>query len=256
MFTKAIVKRPCKAITEGITSAPHLGKPNYDRALRQHDSYIATLEKCGVHVTILEADEQYPDSCFIEDTAVLMPGAAVVSNPGALARNGEKEAVARALQQFYKEKEIHAIHAPGLLDGGDIMLADGCFYIGLSDRTDLEGAAQLSAIVRRQGYDTLNVELFTMLHLKTGVNYLGDSTMLVTGEFVNNPIFDRYKKIIVPDEESYAANCLLVNEYVIVPEGFPKTLRAVQDAGFATLLTDTSEYRKLDGGLSCLSLRF
>lgn len=256
MFTKAIVKRPCRAMTEGITSAPHLGKPDYDLALKQHDAYIKALEQCGVAVTVLDADERYPDSCFIEDTAVVMPEVAVISNPGADSRNGEKDAVATAVRSFYKESEVQTITPPGLLDGGDVMFVDGCFYIGLSDRTDTDGAAQLAFIMQQYGYTAKNVELFTMLHLKTGVNYLGNNIMLVTGEFVNNPAFDGYKKIIVPDEESYAANCLRVNDHVIVPAGFPKTLDAVQKAGFSTIVTDTSEYRKLDGGLSCLSLRF
>jgi len=256
MFTKAIVKRPCKAMTEGITSAPHLGKPDYDLALRQHDDYIKALEKCGLSVTVLEADEQYPDSCFIEDTAVLMPGIAVVSNPGAKERNGEKEAMAAVLPQFYQKKNIHTINAPGTLDGGDIMLAEGRFYIGLSDRTNREGGEQLASLVTQHGYDATLVELFTMLHLKTGVNYLGEKTMLVAGEFINSPAYDGYKKIIVPDDESYAANCLRVNEHIIVPKGFSKVLRAVQDLEIPVIITDTSEFRKLDGGLSCLSLRF
>lgn len=243
-------------MVDGITSAPQLGKPDYERALRQHDAYIKALEQCGVSVTVLEADERFPDSCFIEDTAVVRPEVAVVSNPGAASRNGEKEAVRTVLKAFFKDTEIHSITAPGFLDGGDVMFVEGCFYIGLSDRTNEEGAAELARIMRQYGYTAQHVELSTMLHLKTGVNYLGSNYVLVTGEFVQHQSFAGYKKIIVPAEESYAANCLRVNDFVIVPEGFPKTHEAVRAAGFSTIVVDTSEYRKLDGGLSCLSLRF
>ena len=95
-----------------------------------------------------------------------------------------------------------------------------------------------------------------VLHLKTGVNYLEDGNMLVSGEFVTKPDFEQYHRIEIPEDEAYAANCIWVNGTVIVPEGYPTVLKAVQDAGYETITVDTSEYRKLDGGLSCLSLRF
>ena len=90
MFKNVIVRRPCKAMVEGITSAPELGKPDYELALKEHDDYIAALKKCGVEVTVLEADERYPDSCFVEDPAVITSKCAIIANPGAASRNGEK----------------------------------------------------------------------------------------------------------------------------------------------------------------------
>ena len=95
-----------------------------------------------------------------------------------------------------------------------------------------------------------------VLHLKTGVNYIEDGNMLVSGEFIDKPDFAQYNKVVGPENEAYGANCIWVNGTVIVAEGYPTVLKAVQDLGYKTLVVDTSEYRKVDGGLSCLSLRF
>lgn len=123
-------------------------------------------------------------------------------------------------------------------------------------RTNEEGIRQLTAILAKYDMTCSEVKLEEVLHLKTGVNYLEDNNMLVSGEFVTKPEFDKYNRVQIPEDEAYAANCIWVNDTVIVPEGYPAVLAAVQGLGYKTILVDTSEYRKLDGGLSCLSLRF
>ena len=130
------------------------------------------------------------------------------------------------------------------------------FYVGQSARTNEEGIRQFCEILEGWGLEGSEVKLEKVLHLKTGVNYLEDGNMLVSGEFVTKPDFEQYNRIEIPEDEAYAANCIWVNGTVIVPEGYPTVLKAVQDAGYETITVDTSEYRKLDGGLSCLSLRF
>ena len=255
-FNNVIVRRPCRAICEGITSAPELGKPIYEKALQQHDTYIEALKQCGVEVTVLEADERYPDSCFVEDPALITRKCAIITNPGAASRNGEKNEIIGAVKKFFPEYKIEYIKDPGTLEGGDVMMVGDTFYVGLSARTNAEGIRQLTEILNKYGLECIQVPLEKVLHLKTGVNYIENNNMLVSGEFIEKPEFEKYNKIVIPEDEAYAANCIWVNDTVIVPEGYPAVLKAVQDAGYKTLLVDTSEFRKIDGGLSCLSLRF
>lgn len=255
-FNNVIVRRPCKAVCEGITSAPELGQPVYEEALKQHDKYIEALKKCGVEVTVLEADERYPDSCFVEDPALITRKCAIITNPGAESRNGEKNEIIGAIKKFFPDDKIEYIKEPGTLEGGDVMMVGDTFYVGLSARTNAEGIRQLGEILNKYGMECIQVPLEKVLHLKTGVNYIENNNMLVSGEFIDKPEFEKYNKIIIPEEEAYAANCIWMNGTVIVPEGYPGVLKAVQDAGYETLVVDTSEFRKIDGGLSCLSLRF
>ena len=256
MFQNVIVRRPCRAMVEGITSNPQLGKPDYEKALHQHNTYIEALKQCGVNVTVLPTDERYPDSCFVEDPAVITRKCAIITNPGAESRNGEKDEIIGAIREFFPEDKIEYIVAPGTLEGGDVMMVGDHFYVGRSARTNEEGIRQFIAILNKHGLTGSEVPLTEVLHLKTGVNYLENGNMLVSGEFVEKEDFARYNRIEIPEEEAYAANCIWVNGTVIVPMGFPAVEAAVRNAGYPVILVDTSEYRKLDGGLSCLSLRF
>ncbi len=256
MFHNAIVRRPCRALTAGITSNPQLGVPCYEKALLQHDAYISALEKCGVSVTVLPADERYPDSCFVEDPAVLTRTCAVITNPGAPSRNGEKEEIVDAVRKFYPEDKIEYIKAPGTLEGGDVMMVGDHFYVGRSERTNAEGIRQFKEILEKHGFTCSEVTLEKVLHLKTGVNYLDNNNLLVSGEFLTKPEFAHFNRIEISEKEAYAANCIWINGTVIVPKGYPALESAVRSAGYGVIQVDTSEYRKLDGGLSCLSLRF
>ena len=256
MFKNVIVKTPCSKITDGITSAPELGKPDYELALKQHASYIEALKKCGVEVTVLPADENFPDSCFVEDTAVLTRKCAIITNPGAESRNREIESMIPVIKRFYPEDCIEYIQAPGTLEGGDVMMVGDHFYVGKSARTNEEGIRQFIAILEKYGLTGSEVELTEVLHLKTGVNYIENNNMLVSGEFITKPEFEQYNRYEIPAEEAYAANCIWVNDKVIVPANYPTVKKIVEDLGYEVLTVDTSEFRKIDGGLSCLSLRF
>ncbi len=253
MFKNAIVKQPARSMVHGITSA-NLGAPNYEKALEQHQRYVEVLQGLGVHVTVLEEDERFPDSVFVEDCAVLTEKCAIVTNPGAPSRNGETAAVEEALMSFYTR--VEHIKDPGTLDGGDVMRVENHFYTGISDRTNDLGFDQFKKILDGCGYTASRVPMEDMLHLKTGVVCLDANNLVAAGEFITKPAFDAFNKIIVPPGDEYAANCIWVNGSVIVPAGYKKTRRAIEEAGFQTIATDVSEFRKLDGGLSCLSLRF
>jgi dimethylargininase len=253
MFKKTIVKTPGESYIHGLTTSD-LGRPNYEQALQQHQAYIEALKKCAVEVHVLPSNSEFPDSTFVEDTAVLTPGFAVISNPGASSRNGEIIEMEPVLKSYYEK--TYSIQSPGTLDGGDVLQIDDHFYIGISERTNQLGAEQLKLILEGENYKATIIQLEKFFHLKTGISYLGDQEIIVAGEFIDHPEFNSYKKIIVPAEEEYAANCIRVNDYVIIPAGFPKTKQKLNDAGYQTIELDMSEFRKLDGGLSCLSLRF
>ncbi len=258
MFSQAIVRRPARSMVEGITSAPDLGKPDYEKALAQHDAYIEALEEdCRVLVvSVLEADEAYPDSCFVEDTAVLTRKCAIIDRPRYRSRQGEEELMEPVVRGFYPDDRIARIVEPGTLEGGDVMMVGDHFYVGGSERTNEAGIQQFFTILEKYGLTGSVVPLERVLHLKTGVNYLENNTLLVAGEFVDKPAFAEFDKIVVPEDEAYAANCIWVNGTVVVPAGYPTVLARIQEAGYRTITVDVSEFRKLDGGLSCLSLRF
>ena len=256
MFRNIIVKRPCRAVVNGIASSPELGKPVYEKAIAQHNAYIEALRACGTKVDILPADEDFPDSCFVEDTAVLTKRCAVLTNPGAPSRRMETASMLPVLRNYFPEDCIEVVRSPGTLEGGDVMQAENHFYVGRSARTNAEGIRQFAAVLHKYGYTVSEVPLRHVLHLKTGVNYIGENTILAAGEFIACPEFEKYRKIAVPPEEAYAANCIRVNDRVLMPEGYPKTEAMLYSAGFDVIAVDTSEFRRIDGGLSCLSLRF
>ncbi|MHA1646412.1 MAG: arginine deiminase family protein, partial [Promethearchaeota archaeon] len=157
-------------------------------------------------------------------------------------------------QKIYPHLEY--ITEPGTLEGGDIMRIENHYYIGLSNRTNSKGAKQLIKILQQYGYEGTVVPLKEMLHLKTGVNYLGNNIVLVSGEFITHKEFQKFEKIIVQPDEEYAANCVRINDFVLMPAGFPKLKDELLKKDFQIIELEMSEFQKLDGGLSCLSLRF
>jgi dimethylargininase len=261
LFTNAIVRRPGGNFAEGLTSVD-LGLPEYGKALEQWEAYCAALESCGLIVTRLEADLSHPDSTFVEDAAVLTPHGAMLTRPGAASRLGEVAAIAETVHAFYPEAA--QIMAPGTLDGGDICEAGRHFFLGLSHRTNEEGTRQLAEHLRKEGYSSSCVDVRGMnsiLHLKSGISYIGPSladeeTLVVMEEMADWPEFASYDLLRVSAEESYGANCVRVNERVLVAAGFPKMTEELVRRGYDPLVLEMSEFQKMDGGLSCLSLRF
>ena len=252
-FSTCIVRQPCPEMVGGLSSGG-LGIPDYGLALEQHKKYVEALEECGCKVIVLPADPAYPDSVFVEDTALLIGSAAILTRPGADSRKGETAGMKPVLQNHFMP--VEEIRKPGTLEAGDVLEIESHYYIGISERTNKEGAEQLIRILEKHGKTGSTVRLQKFLHLKTGVAWLGNNTILLAGELMQAIEFRSFKKIEVDDDEQYAANSIMVNGTVIMPAGYPKTLNALQDSGYKVLQVDTSEYRKLDGGLSCLSLRF
>lgn len=256
-FKKIIAREPSKSIINGITSSPDLGSVNYQLASQQHKDYINILKNLGLETYLIPKDEKFPDSVFVEDAALLTAKCAVITNPGAIARNGEKTEMAAHVAQFYKPNKMHYIQAPGTLDAGDVMMVNDTFYVGLTERTNQEGINQLTEIFKPYDYQVVAVPVKEGLHLKSSVSYLEYNNLLITSDLIDNPIFDNFNKIPVPDDEKYCANSIWVNDTIIVPKGYPKTLALIKKLNeYQIIMADTSEIAKLDGGLSCTSLRF
>jgi dimethylargininase len=250
----AIVRTPAPSFAHGITTAG-LGAPDYEKVLEQHEQYCAALEYCGLTVTKLPPDPQFPDSTFVEDTAVLTPEVAIITRPGAKERQGEVHGIRDALGEFYRE--FRTIVAPGTVDGGDILQTEREFFIGISARTNEEGARQLAGILADFGYTSTSVDIRSiskLLHLKSGISNLHGLNLVLVDSLACIGGFDEYHKIRVGTDEEYAVNCVWINGNVLLAEGFCEL--SSQISAFNPLSLDVSEFRKMDGGMSCLSLRF
>lgn len=255
-FTRAIVRPPAATFADGLTTAG-LGPPDLAAALSQHSAYVRALEACGLAVAALPADDRFPDSTFVEDTAVLARGLAVLCRPGAPSRVGEVEAIRGAVESFFPDRA--AIEAPGTVDGGDVCEAGDHVFIGVSERTNEEGARQLAALLATRGLGSTLVDVRGipgLLHLKSGIAWLGGRTLVLIDVLAPLPAFHGWAPLLVAPGEEYAANAVLVNGRVLVAEGFPRFEASVRALGLPAVPLDMSEFRKLDGGLSCLSLRF
>lgn len=264
-LTGAIVRPPGRSLVAGLTTAG-LGTPGYAKALQQHSAYCEALETCGLILTRLAPDERFPDSTFIEDTAVLVRCfakgrdsaiTAILTRPGAPTRAGEVELSARVLAQLCSE--VFSLATPGTLDGGDICEAGDRFFIGISERTNEAGAQQLATLLTSAGYASAFIDIRgeqNILHLKSGVAYLGDNRLVVIDALAERPEFSGFELIRVAATEEYAANCVRVNDHVLIAAGYPKLEQSLQNLAYSTIALEMSEFQKVDGGLSCLSLRF
>ena len=262
-FTHAIVRRPSHSVIDGLTGSPELGKPDYDLAIQQHDNYVEALRQAGVEVTVLPALEDYPDSVFVEDTCVITPKGVVVDIPATPSRHDEAELMLPTLQEFFAPEQIKRLTAPATLEGGDVMMVDDTYYVGHSARTNQEGFDQFSGFLREWGYTAVQVPVEHILHLKTGGTYVEDGNLLVSGEFKASPAYrqGQFREVFeVPDDEAYGADCVRINDKVIMAAGYPVVeaqLRAWGgEFGYDVITVEMSEYRKIDGSITCLSLRW
>ncbi|MGH8107575.1 MAG: dimethylarginine dimethylaminohydrolase family protein [Arenimonas sp.] len=256
MFTKAIVRLPASNFAEGLTTVD-MGTPDFAKTVEQHNAYCEALKQCGLDLTHLDADPGHPDSTFVEDVAVLVEHGCILTLPGAESRAGEVKNMKPVLSKFYSE--LAEIHAPGTLDGGDICEAGDHFVIGISLRTNQSGAEQLANWLATKGYTADFVDIrgvSGILHLKSGISYIGDNRMVVMDELADHPAFKRFELVRIAPEENYAANCVRVNNHVLMASGFPALQNTLEKLGYSVIPLDMSEYQKMDGGLSCLSLRF
>ena len=256
MFSKAIVRPPGANFATGLTSLD-LGAPDLDRALKQHGAYCQALESCGLSLIRLPPDEEHPDSTFVEDTAILTARGAVITRPGAPSRLVETKQIAPLIRDHFPN--VVSIEDPATVDGGDICEAGEHFFIGISSRTNEHGARQLAGILGSFGYSSSLIDIrgvSNILHLKSGLAYLGGKQLVLIEALKGVNEFSGYDCICLDSGEEYAANCLVINDKVLIADGFPATRHELERRGYQTIALDMSEFQKMDGGLSCLSLRF
>ena len=249
IYQKAIARRPSSNFAAGLSGA-NLGLPNFELTLKQHQAYCDTLKRCGLEIILLEADENYPDGCFVEDTAIITEVVAIITRPGASSRTGEEEKIREILSNHM---QIEQIISPGHVDGGDVLRVNNHFYIGLSKRTNLAGSRQLSKLLSKYGFSSSEIPVKSVLHLKTGVTYIGKNSFLAIEEFSDR--FHPANVIQITPQDAYYANCMLVNNNLLVPKGMD-TSKYLSTLNYPIIEIPMSEFQKMDGGLTCLSLLF
>ena len=252
MLARAIVRRPGESLRRALTTA-RLGVPDPIVARRQHQAYCEALARCGLQLTVLDEDPAFPDGCFVEDTAVVTGRVAIITRPGAASRRGEEQSVAAVLG-FHRP--LVRVEAPATLDGGDVLEVDGHYLVGLSGRTNRRGAEVLGAALEAAGHTWEPVVVPRGLHLKGLVTYAGQGVMVVSRHLEGHAALSRFKRVVVDPAEDLAANTLEVNGRLLVAKGFARTRRALAKAGFDVIELSLSEFHKVDGALTCLSLRF
>lgn len=254
-FTHAITRRPSASITGGLR-AVDTGTPDLARMQAHHDAYIAALKATGATVIDLPPLDAFPDSVFVEDTALCLPQGAVILRPGAPSRLGEAAEMAPHLRALYR-RVVEISGTDSFIEGGDILVTETEILVGRSARTNAAGIAALTRLVTPWGHSVR--EVLTppgVLHFKTDCSLLDADTILSTKRLSASGCFADYHVLDVPDDEEAAANTIRFNDVVLMPAGFPKTRETLGKAGFQVREIGNSECAKLDGGMSCLSLRF
>jgi dimethylargininase len=244
---RALTRSIPSSFSQALCAAPPQHPIDVALARTQHDAYCAALAACGATVETLASDEACPDSCFVEDTAVIVGHRALITRPGAPSRRAETPAVAAALARWL---EVVEMTEPATLDGGDCMRVGDTLYVGRSARTNSLGIAQLSEL----GLPVVPLELPRgVLHLKCVCSPLGDGRILLAERSLPAEVF--HTEIVwVPASETYAANAVAIGRHVIIADGYPLTREALVAAGFTVHAVPTSEVRKADGSLTCQSI--
>ena len=256
MISHALVRPPGASFAQAISSSQAV----IDVALAQaqHAEYRQALAEAGVTVEVLPPDERYPDSCFMQDPAMVIAGRAIINRPGAASRRGEEEALVELLASRFPTTRIVP---PGTLEGGDVLILPDRVVVGRSDRTNRAGIAQLvvaladlTGLANLSGLPVLEAPVAGYLHLLSAVTHLGDGTLLSVEDFVLPPALAGFPVLRVPADEGYACNALGIGDKVILPAGYPKTAAMLKAHGYEVLLVPTTEFAKADGGVTCLAL--
>lgn len=228
-------------------------KINVELAQKQHRKYCETLQTLGLELIYINLDDRYPDCCFAEDPAIVIGDIAIVCRLGAESRRGEEDEIEKVLGKYRKTTKVEY---PGTIEGGDVLKIDDKIFIGISRRTNVAAINQIRELLAPMGYQVVSVKTKDLVHLKSDCAYIGNGYFIMRRGRFDETVFDGYNKLIVPEEEAYAANCLAVNGKVIVSDGYQETKRLVIEAGFETVSVEMSEFRKGEGALTCLSILF
>ena len=253
-FSTAITRRPSASVIAGLR-AVDTGMPDLAQMRRDHALYIATLRETGADVVELPELPDFPDSVFVEDSALCLKGVAILMRPGAPSRLGEVAQIAPAIREKYSE--VFQIKGPGFIEDGDILTTSREVLVGKSARTDAAGVAELRGIIADFGYTLREVQTPPgVLHFKTDCSLLDGETILATKRLDASGCFDGYRVLHTADGEEAAANAIRFNQFVMMAAGFPRTAEMLRANGYEVREIGNTECAKLDGGMSCLSLRF
>lgn len=250
MIRYALVRPPGKSFKGCISSHPAHHSIDYSLALDQHAQYCDTLIELGLELIPLSPDHNHPDSCFVEDTAVLRDDKAFITRMARDSRRGEESEIAEVLEEY---KRIKRAFAPATIEGGDVIHLPGRLITGVTQRTNILGVDQM---VEWLEVESDLIEDQSIIHLKSHVTYLGKNTIIVAPAYSNHPVLNEFEKIVVPEDEHYAANTLTIDDVVLMPANYRKSIKMVEENGFTVIPLDTSEFEKCEGALTCLSLIF
>ena len=253
-FTHAVCRKPGRSVVHGLR-ASDAGDPDFDAFSREHAAYVEAVADAGVEVTLLEPLEAWPDSVFVEDPALCVAGAAVILRPGAPSRFGEREAARSALRKLFDT--VIDLREGGFVDGGDILVTGREVLVGLSTRTDSKGVEALSLIMNELELPMRVIRTPPdVLHFKSDCGLLDDETVFCTRALAASGCFSGYRVIECPAGEEAAANLVRINGVVLASAGHPRTVRLLANEGYDVRTIPTAQAARLDGGLSCMSLRF
>jgi len=253
-FTNAIVRAPGTSVSNGLRTNGGTD-PDAVRFRHQHCLYVDALVRAGLGVTELAPLEAFPDSVFVEDAALCLAGCAIVLRPGAASRAGESAALRPDLA--VAGLRVLELADTGKIDGGDVLVTEGDVFVGLSTRTDAGGVEALAEVVEPLGYKVRGVATpGSILHFKSDCGLLDSTTIFATERLAATGCFDGYDVVVAPSGEEGAANLIRINNAVLVAEGFPVTAALLADRGYLVEVVAVDEAAKIDGGLSCMSLRF
>ncbi len=247
----ALVRGVSPAFARALAMAPPDEPIDVARAIEQHGAYVALLERLGVRVVAIPGSPDHPDSCFVEDTAVVAGGLALIARPGAPSRRGETPPVR---DELAKVLPVADMHAPSTLDGGDCLLLGSRLYVGMTTRTNRAGVESARRLLAPRGIEVVAVPLDRGLHLKSVCSPLGGDTVLVTRGALPERTFGDARVVYVEPEESEASNAVCLGRDAIVASGHPRAADAIARAGLTPYPIDTGELRKADGALTCLSI--
>ena len=247
---RAIVRPPPNSFSRCISSHPDAKTVDLDLARAQHKKYCQVLQDHGLEIIELQPEESQPDCCFVEDTAVIVGQKALITRMRFESRRGEENTIEEVLSDYLN---LHRVSTPGHLEGGDVIHCEDFLICGESSRTNDSGIKQMESWLE---IPVMRVFDSRIIHLKSHATYLGEDTIVVTPEYANHPVFDRFTKVVLPLEEAYAANTLAVNGSILMSARHPESCALVRGAGFKVIELNMSEFEKCEGALTCLSLLF
>jgi dimethylargininase len=247
---RALVREPGDGYHGCISSHPLHHTVDTVRARAQHVKYCETLSELGLEVIHVPRDDVRPDSCFIEDNAVVYGSRALICRMARESRRGEQPSVEAVLKDYIP---VRWATAPATVEGGDVVHLPDRLISGVTQRTNIEGVAQMRDWLRVR-VDTVTDP--NIVHLKSYITSLGRGNIIVTREYADHPALEGLDALIVPQGEEYAADTLTVGETTLIPEGNPGTLNILMEAGYEVIPMDVSEFEKCEGALTCLSIIF